>query len=564
MQTISPLRRNSGIAIAVLVAAAASSAPCQATSPGGWASLALPTYTHEMPTMPAMLEASGAVIGTVTIDPGNIFDLDNPAENSFLYRLANKAHIKTRPAVIEQQLLFNEGEPFSARLMNESERILRKNRYLQDANIEPALGTDGDVDMLVHTADTWSLVPKFSFSRSGGTNDTNFGIRETNLIGTGIELEVLFSSDVDRTGKMLKVHDSHLGDSWYDLGLRLEDNSDGRSDTFTLVKPFYSLDSTDANGLAFFDDNRIESYYDLGEIVGQYRQKSRNLDAFRGWSKGLKEGSTTRYYIGLGYDERQFSSVESVDYPQSVIPEDRKYVYPYVGIEWTQDQYEKAYNFDQIKRTEDRFVGSRFSARVGPAAEAFGSDRNALIVNLDGQTAFGNSESKSVVLAGTLVTRLEQGGFQDLFFDTTAKYYARHSEKSLFFASVDGSYGKHLDLDHQMLLGGDNGLRGYPLRYQAGDKRALVTLEERYYTDWYPFRLFRVGAAVFFDVGRTWGESSVVTTNQGWLKDVGVGLRLGSSRSGLGNIVHVDLAFPLDGDSSIDSLQILVEAKDSF
>ena len=76
--------------------------------------------------------------------------------------------------------------------------------------------------------------------------------------------------------------------------------------------------------------------------------------------------------------------------------------------------------------------------------------------------------------------------------------------------------------------------------------------------------VFRVGGAAFFDIGRTWGESPVSTPSQGLLKDVGIGLRFGNSRSGLGNIIHVDLAFPLDGDSSIEDVQILLETKERF
>ena len=33
----------------------------------------------------------------------------------------------------------------------------------------------------------------------------------------------------------------------------------------------------------------------------------------------------------------------------------------------------------------------------------------------------------------------------------------------------------------------------------------MFTLEERFYTKWQPLKLFNVGAAVFFDAGRTWG-----------------------------------------------------------
>jgi hemolysin activation/secretion protein len=73
-----------------------------------------------------------------------------------------------------------------------------------------------------------------------------------------------------------------------------------------------------------------------------------------------------------------------------------------------------------------------------------------------------------------------------------------------------------------------------------------------------------VGAAAFVDAGRTWGDNPTGTPSLGLLKDVGVGLRLGNARSASGNVLHIDLAFPLDGDSSIDSVQLLVETKAKF
>jgi hemolysin activation/secretion protein len=159
---------------------------------------------------------------------------------------------------------------------------------------------------------------------------------------------------------------------------------------------------------------------------------------------------------------------------------------------------------------------------------------------------------------------MEDGDLRNAVLNGAVRYYLQQSQRRLFFATVDASVGRNLDLDNQILLGGDNGLRGYPLRYQAGDSRALLTLEQRYFTDWYPFRLFRIGGAAFFDIGRTWGESPVGAPSLGLLKDVGFGLRIGNSRSGLGNIIHVDVAFPLDGDSSISNVQFLVETKQRF
>ena len=87
------------------------------------------------------------------------------------------------------------------------------------------------------------------------------------------------------------------------------------------------------------------------------------------------------------------------------------------------------------------------------------------------------------------------------------------------------------------LLGGDNGLRGYPLRYQSGTRRALFTVEERFYTDLYVWQLFRIGGAAFFDVGRAWGGENVNTVNPGWLSNAGVGMRIVSARAAFSSAI---------------------------
>jgi hypothetical protein len=69
---------------------------------------------------------------------------------------------------------------------------------------------------------------------------------------------------------------------------------------------------------------------------------------------------------------------------------------------------------------------------------------------------------------------------------------------------------------------------------------------------------------VFYDMGATWGRDPLGSPSQGLLRDVGFGLRLGNSRSALGNVLHLDLAFPLDGDPSIKNVQFLVETRKSF
>src|SRR5689334_13408659 len=45
---------------------------------------------------PEELEGAGAVIGTVLVDNQNIFNLDDPKDDTKLFRLADRLHIKTR------------------------------------------------------------------------------------------------------------------------------------------------------------------------------------------------------------------------------------------------------------------------------------------------------------------------------------------------------------------------------------------------------------------------------------------------------------------------------------
>ena len=514
--------------------------------------------------VPSLLDASGTQVGTVTISSGSIFDLDNPDENKALYRLANRLHIKTRPDVIRQQLLFESGDRFSAQALEESERLLRANRYIQEVSIKRVRREDGGVDVNVETSDVWTLMPKLALSRSGGKNEAAIGLKEMNLFGSGTAIEVLYKSDVDRDSSILKFVDRNLGDSWYGLRLDLADNSDGYSQYLQIGKPFYSLDSRDALGFSVLNKNSINSFYDRGEETSEYQDRATVYEVYRGWSKGLRDGWTRRYTAGFAYDDHRFSAVTDSEYPTSIIPEDRELLTPFVGVEIVEDHYEKSKNHDQLNRVEDRFLGTRIGARLGVARAGAGSDRDAWLLNVRAQTGFGNSDSSSLLLATQLGGRVEQDGARNVSLNVSAKYYKHQSERRRLYMNLSGTYGRNLDLDQYLVLGGDTGLRGYPLRFQTGDKRALFTIEQRYFTDWYPFRLFHVGGALFFDVGRTWGGSPVGTSGKQLLKDVGLGLRIGSSRSGLGRMIHVDLAVPLDDKDGIDGIQFLVSTRKSF
>ena len=526
--------------------------------------------THDKLDRPAevpsdeVLESAHARIGTVTVVARNIFDTARPDEDTKLFRLANELHLRTRSTTIRNQLLFAEGGQYDGRLLQESERILRTTRYLQDANIRPIAWHDGVVDVEVVTHDVWTLDPGISYGRKGGKNSTGIGIEELNLLGRGKQLGFERKSDVDRTSTKLRYVDPQLLGSWWTLAGDYSDNSDGRTKELAIEHPFYALDTRWATGVAAMDDARTDSLYDLGKIRDQFGVREKKATAYGGWSRGLQDGWTRRLTWGATYDESRFESIVGETGPTQSVPPDRKLVYPWVGYEWVQDEYEKTRNRDQIEKTEDFLLGLHARVQLGYATTSFGSDRDAWMFDAGVSRGFAPGSRHRLLLSSTLTGRHDSTGFADVQGGVAARYYFRQSERRLLFlgASVDGS--SNLDPDHQILLGGDNGLRGYPLRYQAGEGRWLVTAEERFFSNWYPFRLFNVGGAIFTDVGRTWGANAGGTPSLGLLKDVGFGLRLGNSRSALGNVLHVDVAVPLDGGNDIKKLQFLVSTQRSF
>ncbi|MBL8226716.1 MAG: hypothetical protein JNM50_15435 [Chromatiales bacterium] len=471
----------------------------------------------------------------------------------------------TKDSVVLAQVLLKPGETYSVQRANETARILRGKRYLYDSVVEP-VAYDPDtntVDLVVRVRDVWSLSPGFGVGRSGGENKARARIVDENFLGRGQYLAAAYTSTVDRSGLSLDFRDQNLFQSWWGVDIGYADNSDGSVANLSLVKPFYSLDTRWSTGFRGLAGDQITPLYDLGEKVNEFRQETDFFGIEGGRSRGLVDGWTTRWLAGYRYDRSRFEE-SFEDMPTVLLPEDRTLSYPWVGVELIQDRFKTTRNQDQIGRTEDVYLGRSVRAELGYTAESLGGDRSAGIFALSGRSGKYLGKRGLVFVESFWNGRVESGGLADSLLSVGGHYYLRFNEKSVFTMTVEGQRGFDLDLDHQLLLGGDTGLRGYPLRYQGGDTRALFSVEQRYFTDWFPFRLVRVGGAVFADVGRTWGSAPLASESQGWLPDVGFGLRLGNARSGLGNVLHIDLAFPLAGGSDISSMQLLLEARKSF
>lgn len=538
--------------LAVLLALALHAAAAQAQAS---AEPPLPSF--------AELEAAGARIGEVRVSAQDIFDTADPEEDYRLFRWANRLHVQTRPGVIERQLLFQTGDPVSVRLIDETERILRSNRYLHDVQIRPLAVHDGVVDIEVLTRDTWSLDPGISASRQGGANTGGIQLREYNLLGTGIALGVGHSKGVDRSSNQFTIAKERAFGGWTSLAFSHATNSDGKRDAASIVQPFYALDARWAAGASASRDDRIESVYDAGEVVSQYRHREKQAELFGGWSTGLVDGWVNRWSLGVALQEDEYAFEPGLTAP-AALPTSRRLVTPFVRYELLEDRFEKELNRNLIGRPEFFALGLAGSVQLGRADRQWGSSKDAWLYSAALSRGFRPTGEQTLIAAGRLAGEYSGGQARRQQAGLQAQYYVPQGRRWLFYAGGALDMATRPALEDLLQLGGDNGLRGYPLRYQSGTRRALFTLEERFYTDIYVWRLFRLGGAAYFDAGRAWGGDAVSQANTRWLKDAGFGLRIVNTRTAFSNVLHVDLAFPLDADANVRKMQFLVKTRTSF
>jgi len=190
----------------------------------------------------------GQRIASIRILPLPIFDESNPRENRWLYRLANKLHIDTKPSAIEQQLIIDEGDSISSSTIAETERILRGSKYLFDAAIIPVARCGDGVDLLILTREVWTLEPRVSFGHSSGKSKSSLGISDDNILGTGNRASISYENNAQRSSTTASYKNENIFGSRWQVRSEYSDTSDGSMHKLSLTRPFYSLDTKWATG----------------------------------------------------------------------------------------------------------------------------------------------------------------------------------------------------------------------------------------------------------------------------------------------------------------------------
>lgn len=494
-------------------------------------------------------------VGNIIVEPGDIFNLDNPDENHKIHRLANSLHIKTKESVIREQLLFKSGDKLDLNRLEETARNLRANSYIKDAYIDPVRVCGSKVDIKVRTTDHWTLTPNISFHRSGGSNTSGVEIEEQNLFGTGREFVLSYEDNIERNEILLRYKDPQFHGSNRQLTTGFLDNSDGEGYELNYTLPFYQLNSREAWGGKVKTLKQRVSLYENGDLAFKLGEDQHQAELFAGWSDGLQADEVERIRVGWTYNYINYFEVDTNTPPPSLTES-----YPWVEYQYLQDKFIKATDFQTRGVVEDISLGRNYSIRAGLLTEDLGSDDTYLRVSGQFSRGFQFNGSQIALLDATASTYIGRGVLQGIRTDIFADWHWYHHRDLSFVVAGRMETATNLQPTEQIILDGDNGLRGYPTNFQNGDRSLLFSVEERLMFDWYPYRLAKFGAVLFADTGAAWFDGEHID----FVSNVGLGFRLVSTRSSSAKVLHIDFSFPINAPDGIDSFQILISTKNTL
>ena len=502
-------------------------------------------------------------IGRIMFVRHDIFDLKNP-KTVWFHRFANEYHVITTEATIRDDVLFVEGESVDTNILAETERLLRSRRYLRQAEVKVTAycPASQSVEVTVSTWDNWSLLPKISLGHEGGKTKSNLGFAEDNLFGTGNQLQAEYFSDSEREGYQLKFLSPNIGGSYWQTGLQYADNSDGESYQFRINKPFYRISSQWSFNFELSKEIKDVIEYELGDEYNEYQSNRDYAEVSGGWKISQSGHQVQHLNAGITLDDRQFAMNSASTLPE---PDDRDLSQIWIGWDWFESDYQKMFNFFQFNKVEDINFGWQASVRLGRLNQGLGAYTEGW--NLQATLAKNwqltpiswlTYRSEYYQLEGDILQS------QQLFSNQLRHIY-HLSDNQVFISQLQFNLGKNLFRDQRITIGGDDGMRAFPLYYQTGNKSVIASTEYRYITSWHLYQLLDVALAAFIDAGKAWDNPDRSTNiDEGSLYGYGVGIRLLPSHASRGSIISIDLSKPVSNNPELSGWRWRLIAKREF
>jgi hypothetical protein len=545
-----------------------------------------------------------AVIRSITLDRRDAFDGTVAHSNleRKLYAFGNRIHVESRESTLKRRLLFREGGEVTADRLAETERVLRAEEFLSDAilAVKP-VGADS-CDIMVTTFDQWTTVPGGGLAvQDLGAADILLGrwnklldeewfwwagVSEANLFGTGTKVAAALRHDPIRDTRSLAFTNNNLTSQRLQVLAHIAWLSDGDSLVLKVNKPLLSREDRYAYGVTltsqenserfYLDANRFDELPDsVAEGIAKKFQMLRVYDrvatrqievtALRSFGRRLKFNvgplfSYRDHYNHGGLGEADSAALPYIPIPASALePEARTDALLGAAVSLYAYAYQTSRNFRNLKWSESVETGWRLTSKAALNQEWLGAVGRDWRLTQEAQYA-GFWDDLVYVTAGaswqTFVS--PSGALADGENNLWGEAALREHRLTATWLTASWSNLFASPQSRQLSLGELNGLSGYPSYYFEGQARFLATLEQRVFPEFEWLTMVPAFAA-YFNAGNTFpAYDDFDPANLHY--SMGLGLRLGRSKSTQKVVQHINVTFPL-GDKYLSGPVVSVLAK---
>ena len=484
-----------------------------------------------------------------------------------LAKIAGAIHRTTNAEVIRRFMLLREGDVCSELRRAESERILRNQPFIADADVRVVADSAGGVSLDVRTTDELAVVvgmaggkgrPPVRLLRLGDANVAGEGIylagdwRDGGAFRDGFGGTFVDNQLLGRPYTLVvDGHQNPLGDDWKvdalhpfytDIQRIAWRARSGASDDY--VQFINDINSAHALRVA-------RNYFDAGGIV-RIGPPGR-LSLFGASISGLDERPAPEPILvtkkGFSPDT---SSVLRGRYVSHRIARIN-------GLWGVRDiGFVRVQGFDALTATQDLPVGFQLGALFGRTLSVLGSRDDDIFMAGDVFVgAAGKRSALRLQLAGEGRRNNPEATWDGIATSARAIEYFKISDWNTTTASLEFSGGWRQRTPFSLTLSdADGGVRGYAASGTPGGQRLVGRLEHRMFVG-RPFDAGDLGVGVFADAGRMWAGDIPYGVNTPVRSSVGFSL-LATAPKASARMWRVDVAFAINPEPRGNHIELRI------
>lgn len=284
--------------------------------------------------------------------------------------IGNKLHLKTKGFTVRSLLLFKRNQTLDPIKLQESERLLRSQRFIRHVSVKPIpiSDTSDSVDVHIKVLDSWSWYPNGSLS----TSSARLRLTSNNFAGLGhyFSNEYRTRFKEGRHAYRTQYQVNNIAQSYTNAGIYYNLDLGGNyTKQIYANRSFYSPLTRWAGGISAYQSFAQDSVPNLENIRKLSTFKSYNLDVWGGHSVPLYSSYNNLHKVQTNFvSSIRFFSRNYTEHPQGVYDPynfytDQKLYLATIGlvsINYVQDKY--IFRYDVI---EDIAVGKTFTITGG-------------------------------------------------------------------------------------------------------------------------------------------------------------------------------------------------------